>query len=186
MNHLNLHSNIGLATYWQPEPHIWGYFYHAIWCAIQSLHVSVDSMSTGSLSLYFLYSALFRSNLSSLEKGRASLFERCLLIKEAQKIALLRLSVGTKLNLKCPWLSGLSPSVSAPALMNYFHLYHKLRSPGSILFLDKNTCILGKLALRVTSPVGQTVCVSLGQEAWELELQCLNVPCSVSLDWDFL
>lgn len=54
-------------------------------------------------------------------------------------------------------------SMSAPVLMDCFHLYPERGSGGRLLFLDKSTCILSKLALRVTSLAGQTVCVSLGQ-----------------------
>lgn len=128
----------------------------------------------------------FQNQHLSFSRERQSIsVQKTAFNQEAWKDSLAESFCGNQVEFEMPLVASAVPRTSAQALMNYFHLYHTLGSPGRILFLDKNAHILGKLTLRVTSPVGQTVCVSPGQTEWELELQCLEVPFFVSLNFDF-
>lgn len=137
---------------------------------------------SGAASVFFP-SILFTRSISRLTRRDGTSVSGDFQVRSLKKTARQIPPVGAKLSVKWPWL----PQHVCSRVNGLFPSLSWARSGGGLLFLDKRTRILSKLALRVTSLAGQTVCVSLGQTKWELELQSagLEDPSSVSLDLDF-
>lgn len=133
-----MHSHPGSAPYWLAESQICGAFYCGTW------HGTGLSLASENSSVHRLSLSLFSCHFSETTSHIFLRKEEPFCLKDdfrsgSLKNTLAESFYGNQVESEMPPVASAVPSTSAQALMNHFHLYHKLGSQVRVLFLDKNT-----------------------------------------------